>query len=108
MDTLFDYADNWLRQTGISHQTQFLFGTARKFIQEIEAARPGFSHHLRSAALTHLSDADYHMARKSLIALAIVGHVDDVEAIKEVASRGLPNLAAVARFARFELEHRAV
>jgi hypothetical protein len=107
MDPLRDYTEHWFRHTAITHHTRFLFRTACKHIAEIEFARPGFSHSLRAVALAHLSDEDKGNVRQALTALAIVGTVEDIDRIKAIAERDAAEISAVARFAQFELEHRA-
>ena len=107
MEPLRTYAEHWFQHTAVSIGTKFLFQASRKRIEDIEAARPGFAQHLRAVALGHLSGNDATTVRRALAALAIVGTIDDIQQINALTESSDPMISGAARFARFELEHRA-
>ena len=74
---------------------------------EADEARPGFAEQLRAVALEALSGSNTDLARRGLAALSVVGTGADLAAIEAIGA-GSDGIAADARYAAFEIKHRAV
>jgi len=81
---------------------------ARQWIEETAEARPGFREHLRSVALEALAGPNLLLVRRGLMALSIVGTQADLPALDPLRASAVRGIAADARYAAFEIKHRAV
>jgi hypothetical protein len=102
-----NYVRHWFVHHALQTTTPTLRALARKWIEEADEARPGFTEQLRTVALEALSGSDRDLARRGLIALSVVGTVADLKAI-EAMGVGTDGVAADARYAAFEIKQRAV
>ncbi|MGH7624982.1 MAG: hypothetical protein ACREOJ_06675 [Gemmatimonadaceae bacterium] len=103
VDPLFEYAHHWLRATAVRLYRPFDILLTRLRVREIDEGRPGFAAQLRLVALQALHDDNPSVVHRGIAALAVVGEVGDVEALKAVP----PEQARAARTAIFEIEHTA-
>jgi hypothetical protein len=102
------YVASWFRHYGFYTMDRpfFLEENARR-VAEQDGAHPGFSRSLRELALEALTSEDEAAVRRALSALAVVGEVTDIPAIRSAASGGGVGVTKDAGTAVYEIEHRA-
>jgi hypothetical protein len=102
------YVAWWFRRYGFYAMDRpfFLKENARR-VAEQDGAHPGFSQSLRVFALDALTSGEEATVRQALSALAVVGEVGDIPAIRSASSRGGPAVTKDASTAVYEIEHRA-
>jgi len=102
------YVAWWFRRYGFYTMDRpfFLEENARR-VAEQEGAHPGFSESLRVFALEALTSEDEATVRRALSALAVVGEVGDIPAIRSASSEGGPAVTKDVGTAVYEIGHRA-
>jgi hypothetical protein len=103
-----DYVRHWFTHHALSTSTPTLRALAREWILETAEARPGFLAQLRQVALESVSGQDWSLVRRGILALAVVGISEDLPLLESFEASSDERLAADARYATFEIKHRAV
>jgi hypothetical protein len=102
-----DYVRHWFAHHALRTTTPTLRAGVRKWIAQADEARPGFAEQLRHVALEALAGSDRELVRRGLVALSVVGTEADLATL-ETFGTGSDGIAADARYAAFEIQHRVV
>ena len=107
MTVLREYVEHWFRHTAMRVGKPEWLERNAVWVQQAAEGRPGFADELRNIALEALQNSERELVHRALAALAVIGSSEDLGAIGQFTTSHDEWLAAAARTAAFEIEHRA-